>query len=141
MASSFSVTLRSSSGGKNLGESQGFLSYNKSSRLSGISFKKNSVSYRLRNCFRVNCNAQNVSNSSVLNKADEYLSSSLSSSSFSLSVIDDRGHGHEISSPRKKMVEDYKEEDFSGKLDQWVKDSVVEVIAIFSPFFSFSGKI
>lgn len=134
MASSFSVTWRSSNGGKNLGESQGFLSYNKSSRLSGISFKKNSVSYRLRNCCRVNCNAQNVSNSSVLNKADEYLSSS----SFSLSVLDD--HGHQISSTRKKMVEDYKEEDFSGKLDQWVKDSVVEVIATFFPHFFFFWK-
>lgn len=136
---SFSVTWRSSNGGKNLQDLQGCLSHTKSSRLSGISFKKNSVSYRLRNCCHVTCcNAQNLSNSSVLNKSpavrsdsDEYLSSS---SSFSLSVLD---HGHKISPIKKRMEEDYNEKDFSRKLDQWVKDSVVEVINFFPPFFLF----
>lgn len=90
------------------------------------------MNYRLRNCCHVTCNAQNISNSSVLNRSPairsdshEYLSPSSSSTSFSMSVLD---HGHKISPTKKRMVEDFNEENFSGKLDQWVKDSVVEIV-------------
>lgn len=121
---SFSVTWSTSNGGKNLEELQGCLNHTQSSR-PGMSFRKNFVSYGLRNR-HMTCNAQNLS-SSVLNnfsgnsaaRSDEYLPSS----SFSPYVVD---HGHKISPTRKRMVD--KEEDFSGKLDQWVKDSVVEIV-------------
>lgn len=128
MAASFSVTM--SNNGGNFDELQICLNNIQFSRSSGLLSYKNNF---LRNSNKISFSAQKkisnfvvnnfsgsstaaVVNSAAKSRSDEYLSPS---SEF------DYG-GNKIFTTKKRMVD--KEEDFSGKLDQWVKDSVVEVI-------------